>query len=75
MAGATGEGRLAARLAAAAEPEVPGGNIFIDRWLWTAIQQHLAAAREETDPAEWEEAWAGGAALTLEEAAAEAVAM
>jgi predicted ATPase/class 3 adenylate cyclase len=75
VAGATGEGRLAARLAAAAEPEVPGGNIFIDPWLWTAIQQHLAAAREETDPAEWEEAWAGGAALTLEEAAAEAVAM
>ena len=70
-AGAAGEGRLAARLAAAAEPEVRGGNLFIDPFLWSLIEQRLAAARAETNPGEWDKAWAAGAALTIEQAAAE----
>jgi len=71
VAGATGDGRLAARLAAAAEPDVRGGAAFIEPSLWTKIKEPLAAARAQTGAAEWDEAWAAGAALTIEQAAAE----
>ncbi len=71
VAAATGDGRLAARLAAAAEPDVGRGAVFIDPSLWTRIKGILAAARAQTDPAEWDEAWAAGAALTIDQAAAE----
>jgi hypothetical protein len=37
--------------------------------------RYLAAARADTDPAQWEEAWAAGAALTIEQAAAEVLGM
>ena len=70
VAGASGDGRLAARLAAAAEPKVRGTFVF-DRWLQAEIEQKLAAARAQTDPREWDEAWAAGAALTIEQATAE----
>jgi len=71
VAAATGDGRLAARLAAAAEPDVGRGAVFIDPSLWTRIKETLAAARAQTDPAEWDEAWAAGAALTIDQAAAD----
>lgn len=67
-----GDARLAARLAAAARTGVhgdtfvgPGGQALFDR--------HLAAARAQTASAEWDEAWAAGAALTIEQAAADAL--
>ena len=43
----------------------PGGQALFER--------HLAAARAQTAPAEWDEAWASGAALTIEQAAPEAL--
>jgi predicted ATPase/class 3 adenylate cyclase len=36
-----------------------------------AFERHIAAARAQTDPHEWDEAWAAGAALTIEQVAAE----
>jgi predicted ATPase len=71
VAGASGDGRLAARLGAAAEPEVIGGSHVIDPSMRAMIDRNLAAAR--ANPAEWEEAWAAGAALTIEQAAAEVI--
>jgi tetratricopeptide (TPR) repeat protein len=71
LAGATGQGRLAARLAAAAEPDGHGGVWLVDPSTWTTIKETLAAAQAQTNPAEWDEAWAAGAALTIEQAAAE----
>jgi tetratricopeptide (TPR) repeat protein len=71
VAGAMGEWRLAARLAAAAEPDVYGGASLIDPVMRTMIEGALAAAEAQTDQAEWHEAWAAGAALTIEQAAAE----
>jgi tetratricopeptide (TPR) repeat protein len=73
VASAMGEGRLTARLAGAARAGVAGA-MLIDPLLSTWIEEALAAARAQTDPAEWEEAWAAGAALTLEQAAAEVLA-
>ena len=35
------------------------------------FERHLAAARAQTDPAEWDAAWGAGGALTIEQAAAE----
>ena len=70
VAGATGDGRLAPHDAAAAEPTVRGTLVF-DRWRQAEIEQKLAAGRVQTDPGGWDEAWAAGAALTLEEAVAE----
>ena len=37
------------------------------------IEETLAAARAKTHPAQWDEAWAAGAALTIEQAASEAL--
>jgi predicted ATPase len=71
VAAAAGDGRLAARLAAAAERDVRGFATSIDPSTRAVIEQHLAEARAETDPAEWKEACAAGAALTIEQAAAE----
>jgi hypothetical protein len=71
VAGASGDGLLAARLGAAAEPEVTGGSHLIDPSMWVMINRYLAEARANTDPAEWEESWAAGGALTIEQAAAE----
>jgi predicted ATPase len=65
----SGEGLLAARLAAVAEPEVHG-NTFITPTQSALLERHLAAAQAETDPAEWERAWREGRALTLDEATA-----
>jgi hypothetical protein len=47
----------------------------MDPWTKAIVEQHLAAARAQTDPAEWEQAWAAGADLTIEEAAAEVLAI
>jgi len=74
-AGASGDGHLAARLGAAAEHEVTGGSHLIDPSMRAMSDRYLAAARADTDPAEWEEAWAAGAALTIEQAAAEVLGM
>jgi tetratricopeptide (TPR) repeat protein len=74
VAGKIGEGRLAARLAAAAEPDVYGA-VSPDPATQKMIEETLAAARAKTDPAEWDEAWAAGAALTIEQAAAEVLKM
>ena len=67
---AAGDGYLAARLAATAEPD-RGFVTSIDPSTRAVIERHLAQARAQTDPAEWEEAWAAGAAQTIEQAAAE----
>ena len=76
VAAASGDWLLAARLAAAAEPDVRGSWApFIDPSVMAVIERHLAAARAQTDPAEWEKAWAAGAALTIEQAAAEVLGM
>ena len=69
-AAAAGDGRLAARLAAIAEPDSQA-SISVDPWTRAVFERHLAEARAQTDPAEWEQAWAAGAALTIEQAAAE----
>jgi predicted ATPase/class 3 adenylate cyclase len=74
VAGRIGEGRLAARLAAAAEPDVYGA-VSPDPATRKMIEETLAAARAKTDPAAWDEAWAAGAALTIEQAAAEVLKM
>jgi hypothetical protein len=42
----------------------------MDPWMKAIVEQHLAAARAQTDPAEWE-AWAAGSKLSIEQAAAE----
>jgi hypothetical protein len=70
VAAASGDGHLAARLAAAAKPNVHGGT-FLGTAAEAAFERHIAAARAQTDPAEWDEAWAAGAALTIEQVAAE----
>ena len=70
VAAASGDGHLAARLAAAAEPNVHGGT-FLGPGAVAVFERHIAAARAQTDPAEWDEAWAAGGALTIEQAAAE----
>jgi predicted ATPase len=69
-AGGRGDWRLAARLAAAAESDMQA-ELVLSPWTAELLHQHLAAARAQTDPAEWEAAWAAGAALTIEQAAAE----
>ncbi len=74
LAAADGDWRLAARFAAAADPEVQGSAAFIDPFTTAFIERHVAAARAEADPAEWDAAWTAGAALTLEQAGSEAVA-
>jgi tetratricopeptide (TPR) repeat protein len=75
VAGASGDGRLAARLGAAAKPEITGGSHLVDPLMRAMIDRYRAAARADTDPAQWEEAWAAGAALTIEQAAAEVLGM
>jgi hypothetical protein len=67
---AAGDGYLAARLAATAEPD-RGFATSIDPSTRAVIERHLAQARAQTDPAEWEEAWAAGAAQTIEQASAD----
>ncbi|HKI22999.1 MAG TPA: hypothetical protein VKA24_06230 [Gaiellaceae bacterium] len=70
-AAAAGDGRLVARLAASAGLDPGGSAISIDPATRAVFDRNLAEARAQTDPAEWEEAWAAGAALTVEQAAAE----
>ncbi len=70
VAAASGDANSAARLAAAAKPDVHGYQ-FLGPAVTPAFERHLAAARAQTDPDRWEEAWAAGAALTIEQAAAE----
>jgi hypothetical protein len=48
--------------------------LVFDRWQQATIDKALASARAKTDPAVWDEAWAAGSTLTLEEAAAEILA-
>ena len=71
VAAATGETRQAARLAAAAEPEVPGSASLLHPWSRALVERHLDSGRAETVSAEWDKAWAAGAALTVEQAAVE----
>jgi tetratricopeptide (TPR) repeat protein len=71
VAAASGDARVTARLAAAAaEPNVHGGT-FLGSAAEAVFERHIAAARAQTDPAEWDEAWVAGGALTIEQAAAE----
>ncbi len=73
VAAANGDGRLAARLAAAVEHDAREGGTYADAATRAEIERHLAAVRGQTDDAEWERAWAAGAAMTIEQAAAEAL--
>jgi predicted ATPase len=70
VAAASGDPHLAARLAAATRPDVHGTN-YLGPGAEALFERHIAAARAQTDPAEWDEAWAAGAALTIEQTAAE----
>jgi tetratricopeptide (TPR) repeat protein len=70
VAAATCDGPLAARLGAIVEPAV-AGHAFITPAQSALVERHLAAVRAETDTAEWEEAWRGGATLSLEQATTE----
>jgi predicted ATPase len=69
-AGAGGDWRLAARLEAAARAEIQF-SAGLGPWEKGLIDQNRAIAQAEADPAEWEAEWAGGATLTLEQAATE----
>src|SRR6185437_1039743 len=73
VAGADGEWRRAARLEAAAESQQGDAAVStnLGSWQRDLIDQHRAAAQAQTDPDEWEAARAGGATLTIEQAAAE----
>jgi hypothetical protein len=68
VAGAGGDWLLAARLGAAVESEI---QFDVGPWEQGLADQTRAAARAHTEPAEWKTAWAAGAALTIEQAAAE----
>ena len=52
---------------------LPGPRSRTRSWGWgqALFERHLAAARAQTDPAEWDAAWGRGGALTIEQAAAE----
>jgi hypothetical protein len=73
VAAAMGDGPRAARLAAAAE-HTPRGHAAITATEEALVARHLGAARARTDPAEWEDAWRHGTALSLQEATAEILA-
>jgi predicted ATPase/class 3 adenylate cyclase/Tfp pilus assembly protein PilF len=70
VAAASGDGPSAARLAAAAKPDVHGHQ-HLGPAATATFARHLATAEAQTDPDTWDEAWATGAALTIEQAAAE----
>ena len=71
VAAAAGDGRLAARLTAAAQAYARGLHSMLYSSTMAVVERHLADARARTDPAEWEAAWAAGTALTIEQAATE----
>ncbi len=74
VAGASGDWRLAARLEAAVDSEIQFGAALgagLSSSEKGLLDRNRAAARAQTNPAEWEAAWAAGAALTIEQAAAE----
>ena len=70
VAAAGGDARLAARVEAAVDSETRSNRSF-DRWQEGLLDQHRAAARAQIGPEEWDAAWAGGAVLTIDEAAVE----
>ena len=75
VAGGGGDWRLAARLEAALDSEIQVEATALNSWEKGLLDQNRAAAQAQTDPAEWEAAWAAGAALTIEQAAAEVLKM
>jgi hypothetical protein len=71
IAAATGDPARAARLAAAAElhhaPLAPEGMRLDDE-----VRASTETAKAASDPGIWEEAWAAGSAMSLDEAADDA---
>ncbi|MGZ4409689.1 MAG: ATP-binding protein [Gaiellaceae bacterium] len=70
VAAATGDGLLAAQLAAAAEPTVPGNSGPPGPARRALTDRLFTTVRAETDPAQWEDAWRQGTAMSLAQATA-----
>ncbi len=75
VAGAAGDGATAARLFGAADALIGGMGGHLQAADLADYEWHLAAARRTIDPAAWDAAWAAGAALPLDAAVAEALAL